>query len=138
MSETPKSLFRRLAARLTRKRPADPEAGVLGLKTNQLEGLEALTQHNLWRHWQATLEVLLEQRLARLSSGLPHDEYLKLSGETRLLIQLVTLPDTITATERARHEQQRPVEREPSHFLNTPFYPGAVAGTSDRRPVGSR
>jgi hypothetical protein len=138
MSATPKSLFQTLTKHLLRKRKVEPEAGPLGLSPTQLAGLETLYGSSSWRHWQAVLEVLLDQRVSRLVSGLPHDEYLKTSGETRLLIQLASLPDTITATERARHDRQQPEQRPTSHFLNTPWYGGAVAGPGNGTSVGGR
>lgn len=138
MSETPKSLFRRLAARLSRKRKPEPEAGPLGLTPPQVEGLQTLTSSSSWRHWQAVLEALLEQRVSRLASGLAHDEYLKISGEMRLLIQLASLPDLLTATDKARHDRQHQQQPNTGHFLNTPFYPGAVAGPGNGASVGRR
>jgi hypothetical protein len=115
----------------------DPEAGPLGLSPTQLEGLDSLTRHPSWRHWQAVMEVLLDQRVVKLTSGLPHEEYLKVSSEMRLLIQLVALPETISATERVRHDRQQ--QQQPaatSHFLNTPFYSGAVASAGDGAKLG--
>ena len=133
MSEIPKSLYRRLVDRMTRKRVPVPEAGPLGLRADQVEALEGLIRSPLWRSWQAVLETLLEQRMARLASGLPHDEYLKLSGETRLLIQLAHLPETITATERVRHERQHPVQRDASHFVNSPCFATGTLSDSNGR-----
>jgi hypothetical protein len=135
MFATLKSLSRRLRTR----RKVDPEAGPLGLSKVHLEGLERLTQQPLWRHWQEVMEVLLDQRVARLIGGLPHEEYLKLSGEVRLLIQLVALPETITATERVRNERQQPEQqRSTGHFVNTAFYTGAVASPGNGSSVGGR
>ena len=135
MYETLKSL----SHRLLKRRKVEPEAGPLGLSPTHLEGLAVLTTQPSWRHWRAVLEVLLDQRVHRLVSGVPHDEYLKLSGETRLLIQLVALPETITATERVRHERQQPEQRTgTSHFVNTPFYGGSLAGPGNGAGVGSR
>ena len=121
MSVTLKSLYRRLV------KPKKPEPGAMGLPEATLEGLEVLIQQPLWRHWQVVLESVLEQRLGRMATGLPHDEYLKTSGEVRLLIQLATLPETLLATERVRHARQW---TEPSGdtgaFVNSPWN---VAGT---------
>lgn len=131
------AILKSLSRKWVGRRKISPTAGPLGLEPNQVEGLEGLIQQPLWRHWQAVLETLLEQRLQRLASGLEHTEYLKVSGETRLLIQLAHLPETLIATERKRDEREQPVESPSNPFVNSPFF-GTVAGPGNGTSVGGR
>ena len=113
--------------RLWRKDKPKEQASPLGLSTDQLDSLRQLRSTQGWRHWEQALEALYKNETARLVGGLPHDEYLVVSGRVQTLETIYNLIDTLETQERHLNEHKRkPRTADPAHralaFSGSPWY----------------
>jgi hypothetical protein len=129
--------------RLLSPRPSKPQqapAYPLGLSQDQVDSLRQLRSIPQWRSYSEALQAVCESDMARLLSGLPHDQYLLTCGRIQSRMESLTLLDTLDQKAREIDEHSRPAP-EPT-FRDLPFV-GSVWWDAHRKrapihgPVGN-
>ena len=106
ISEILKRCFPRRLKRNQSQARTDPHPYPLNLSTDQLDSLRRLQSTPGWRQWQAVLEELYKNELARLVGGLEHKEYLVVSGRVQALETVYSLIDTLDRQAREIDEHK--------------------------------
>ena len=100
----------------------------LGLNQGQVESLRHLRSIPQYKALTEALNAVCENELKLLISGLPHDQYLVKCGRVQMLMDVLTLPDTIDlkAKELDDHARSASVPVDPAKrdltFWGSPFW----------------
>ena len=127
------SLLQKLLSRLPqaqRPKPGEPRpmAYPLGLNQGQVESLRHLRSIPQYKALTEALNAVCENELKLLISGLSHDQYLVKCGRVQMLMDVLTLPDTIDlkAKELDDHARSASVPVDPAKrdltFWGSPFW----------------
>ena len=129
------SFLTRLKNRLFSPRQGQEPQYPLGLNRQQVSSLQHLASTPQWRTFTEALQAVCDNDIARLISGLPHDEYLKKCGRIQALMDVLTLPETLDQKAKDLDEHQRRTRDPAPGKRDLTFFGSALWSPSRKPPI---
>lgn len=105
----------------------------LGLDQAQVDNLRQLIPTPAWQGFSVALRAVCDKEIAKIISGLTHDQYLLQCGRVQTLLDVLSLPETIDQKAREIDEHNRPADTGPSPKRDLTFF-GSPFWSPSRKP----